>query len=301
MSFSATDAALEGFRLARRNPMAILLWIVVCAVSSIGQMFAAGGMMQSMVSMTEMMEGMQASPPTTLEGWTPFLNAYGEMMSGAAWMLPVSLVITSVLTAAVARAVLRPQEKAFGYLRLGMDEVRVFIVTLVISILAAVFCSVVFVGALVAGVIAIRAMGGWGGLVLAATTLGAIAFIVWLLVRWSLAVPITVAEKRFAIFDSFAVTKGRFWPLLGMGLIALVMAILVMILCSFVSMPLGMMLGMDMWGSMDGPSAEHLMKMFDVTNPLVIASAVVDAVATVLMLGVIHAPFSAAYKGIKGS
>lgn len=299
MSFSATDAAFEGFRLVRRNPMAIVIWMVISAIASIGQIFAAGGMKESLVAMTEMMKDMQNSPPTTLEGWTPFLNAYSDMMSSAAWMMPVSLVLSSVLTAAVARAVLRPDEKAFGFVRLGMDEVRVFIVTLIIGILAAVFCTAVFVAAVIVGMIAIRALEGWGGLVMFLTVLGAFAFMIWLLVRWSLAIPITVAEKRFAVFDSFAATKGRFWPLLGMGLIAFIMALLVMLLCGIVSMPLSMMLGMNMWGSMDGPSADHIVKMFDVTNPLVIASAVVDAITSVLVLGVIHAPFAAAYRSLK--
>jgi hypothetical protein len=299
MSFSATDAAFEGFRLVRRNPMAIVIWMVISAIASIGQIFAAGGMKESLVAMTEMMKDMQSSPPTTLEGWTPFLNAYSDMMSSAAWMIPVSLVLSSVLTAAVARAVLRPGEKAFGFVRLGMDEVRVFFVTLIIGILAAVFCTIIFAAAVIVGVIAIKALEGWGGLVMFLTVLGAFAFMIWLLVRWSLAIPITVAEKRFAVFDSFAATKGRFWPLLGMGLIAFIMALLVMLLCGVVSMPLSMMLGMNIAGSMDGPSADHIVKMFDVTNPLVIASAVVDAITSVLVLGVIHAPFAAAYRGIK--
>ncbi len=299
MSFSATDAAFEGFRVVRRNPLAILVWTLIYAVMTIGQMFASGGMMQSMMSMTEMMEDMESSPPTTMDGWMPLIQAYGDMMSSMAWMIPVSLVVAAVLTAAVARSVVRPAEKAFGYVRLGMDEVRVFVVTLVVGILAAIISMIVFTAAIVVGAVAIRALEGWGGLVMALTILGAIAFVIWLSVRWSLAIPITVAEKRFAIFDSFGMTKGRFWPLLGMALIAGVMALVVMLLCSIVSMPISLMMGMDMFGKA-GADPEVMMKMFDVTNPWVIASAVVNAITYALMLGICHAPFAAAYRGIKG-
>lgn len=299
MSFSATDAAFEGFRVARRNPMAILIWTVLYAVVAIGQMFAAGGMMQSMLSMTEMMEDMEASPPTTIEGWAPLMQAWGEMMGSMAWMLPMSMVLSAVLTAAVARAVLRPGEKAFGFVRLGMDEVRVFVVTLVIGILAAIFSMVVFFVAILGGAFALDAMGAWGGLVMALAIIVAIGLVIWMAVRWSLAIPITMAEKRIAIFDSFAVTKGRFWPLLGMALIAGVMAFLVMLLCSVVSAPISLMMGMDIWSSMGGPQAEDIVRMFDVRNPWVIASAVVDAFTYALVLGVCHAPFAAAYKAIK--
>lgn len=301
MSFSATDAAFEGFRVVRRNPLAILVWTLIYAVMTIGQMFASSGMMQSMMSMTEMMEDMESSPPTTMDGWMPLIQAYGDMMSSMAWMIPVSLVVSAVLTAAVARSVVRPAEKAFGYVRLGMDEVRVFVVTLVVGILAAIISMIVFIAAIVVGAIAIRALEGWGGLVMALTILGAIAFVIWMAVRWSLAVPITVAEKRFAIFDSFGVTKGRFWPLLGMALIAGVMAVLVMLLCSIVSMPISLMMGLDMFGKVGATDPEAMLKMFDVTNPWVIASAVVNAITYALVLGICHAPFAAAYKGIKGS
>lgn len=277
-----------------------MIWTVIYAVVTIGQMFAAGGMMQSMLSVTEMMEDMEASPPTTIEGWAPLMQAWGEMMSSMAWMLPVSLILSAILTTAVARAVLRPNEKAFGYVRLGMDEVRVFVVTLVIGILAAIFSMVVFFVTIFLGAFAAQAVEGWGGLIMALLVIGAMGFVIWMVVRWSLAIPITVAEKRIAIFDSFAVTKGRFWPLLGMALIAGIMAFLVMLLCSIVSAPISVMMGMDIWSSMGGAiEPEDIVKMFDVTNPWVIASSVVDAITYALVLGVCHAPFAAAYRDIK--
>ena len=300
MSFSATDAAFEGFRLVRRNPLAILVWSLIYAVMTIGQLFATGDMMRSMLSMTEMMEGMEASPPTTLDGWMPLLQAYGEMMSHMAWLFPVSLMIGAILSTAVARGVLRPETRAFGHVRLGMDEVRVFIVTIVIAILAGLISMIVFFAAFAIGGIAIAQFEGWGGLVLALAILAAIAFIIWLTVRWSLAVPITVAEKRIDIFASFALTKGRFWPLLGMALIAGVMALLVAILCSVISGPISMMMGMSMWGGAGTEDPEAIAAMFDIRNPWVIASGLVNAVSSALMIGVISAPFSAAYRGIKG-
>ena len=43
------------------------------------------------------------------------------------------------------------------------------------------------------------------------------AAFIWLLVRLSLAVPMTLAEKRIVLFDSFSLTKRHFWPLIGMA------------------------------------------------------------------------------------
>lgn len=300
MSFSATDAAFEGFRLVRRNPMALIAWTLIYAIVTIANLFATAGMMESMLSMTDMMESMEAAPPTTMEGWMPLLQAYGDMMSGMAWLMPLSLVVSAILAAAVARGVLNPQAKGFGYVQLGMDEVRVFVVTLVVAILSGIIAFLAIIAAMVIGGVAVAALEGWGALVMVLAVLAAFAFIIWLAVRWSLAVPITVAEKRFAVFDSFAMTKGRFWPLLGMAIIAGIMALLVMLLCWIVAMPLSLMSGMSMMGAGAG-DPEAMLKAFDITNPWLIASALINAVMYALMLGVTYAPFSAAYRDLKGA
>lgn len=300
MSFSATDAAFEGFRVVRRNPMALVAWTLVYLIYTVGALFASGGMMKSMAVWVEQMEALENGPaPTSPEQLAPIMESYLNAMSHMAWTIPVSLIISAVLMAAVARAVLAPGGGSLGHLRLGMDEVRVFFVTLIICILTAIIAVVVFVLAAVVGGVAVGAMEGWGVLVMVLAMLGAGAFIIWLSVRWSLAVPITVAEKRFAVFDSFNLTKGRFWPLLGMALIAGVMAIVIWLLAGVVTMPLSMMGGMSMFDTM-GEDPVQALRDFDPTSPWMIASAVTNAIVYALTVAVVYAPFTAAYKGIKG-
>jgi len=300
MAFSATDSAFEGFRLVRRNPIAVVAWTLVYLVYTLATLFAAGGMMRSMAVFMEQMEALEAGPPpSSPEALVPIMESYVAAMSHMAWAIPLSLAISAVLMAAIARAVLTPGAGGFGYLRLGMDEVRVFVVTLVIVILYTIAAVVAFVAAVVIGAVAISVMDGWGALVMLATVLAAIAFVIWLGVRWSLAVPITVDQKRFAIFDSFAATRGRFWPLLGMALIAGVMVILVTLLAGIVSMPLNMMGGMSMFGNMGDDPAE-MFRDFNPANPWMIASSVVNAIIYALTVAIAYAPFSAAYRDIKG-
>lgn len=300
MSFSATDAAFEGFRVVRRNPLALAAWTLVYLIYTVGALFASGGMMKSMAVWMEQMEALENGPaPTSLDAFAPIMESYFAAMSHMAWTIPVSMIVSAILMAAIARAVLAPGGGSFGNIRLGMDEFRVFIVTMVICILTAIAATVAFVLAAVIGGVAIAAMEGWGGLVMALAILAAGAFVIWLCVRWSLAVPITVAEKRFAIFDSFNLTKGRFWPLLGMALIAGVMAIVISLLAGVVTMPLTMMGGMSMFGGM-GEDPIEVMRNFDPTSPWMLASAVVNAIVYALTVAVVYAPFTAAYKGIKG-
>lgn len=300
MAFSATDAAFEGFRLVRRNPVALVGWTLLYLVYTLATLFAAGGMMRSMSVWMEQMEALEAGPPpSSPEALVPIMESYVAAMSHMAWAIPLSLVIGAVLMAAIARAVLTPGTSGFGYMRLGMDEVRVFVVTIVIAILYSIAACIAVVAAAVIGGIAISAIEGWGALVMVLAMLAAIAFMIWLAVRWSLAVPITIAQKKFAIFDSFAVTKGRFWPLLGMAFIAFVMVVIVSLLAGIVAMPISMMGGMSMFGSMSEDPTE-MFRNFNPTNPWMIVSSVVNAFVYALTVAVLYAPFSAAYRDIVG-
>jgi len=301
MAFSATDAAFEGFRLVRRNPVALVGWTLLYLVYTLATLFASGGMMRSMSVWMEQVEALEAGPPpSSPEALLPVMESYMAAMSHMAWAIPLSLVIGAVLMAAIARAVLTPGTGGFGYMRLGMDEVRVFVVTLVIAILYAIATAVALVAALILGGIAISVLEGWGALVMVLAVLAAIAFMIWLGVRWSLAVPITIDQKKFAFFDSFAATKGRFWPLLGMALIAFIMVVIVSLLAGIVTMPISMMGGMSMFGNMSDDPTE-MFRNFNPTNPWMIASSVVNAIVYALTVAVIYAPFSAAYRDIVGT
>ena len=299
MAFSASDAAFEGFRLVRRKPVALIAWALLYAVLSLASVFAMSNAIGLMVEWGERAEALESAEPTQAEVMAVF-QGFGEVMLSLAWLLPVSLIVGAMLMAAVARAVLNPRAGGFGYLRLGMDEVRVFVVSLVLCIL--LFCGWLAVGLLVGVLAGIAGATGasWMWLVVVLGGLAGVAAIVWLAVRLSLAVPITVAENRFAIFDSFALTKGRFWPLLGMAVIAFVMVLVISLLAMVVTLPLNLMTGLESWSFGSNADPEVMAAALDVTNPWVIVNALVEAVVYALTVGVMYAPFAAAYRDIKG-
>ena len=299
MAFSASDAAFEGFRLVRRKPVALIAWALLYAVLSLASVFAMSNAIGLMVEWGERAEALESAEPTQAEVMAVF-QGFGEVMLSLAWLLPVSLIVGAMLMAAVARAVLNPRAGGFGYLRLGMDEVRVFVVSLVLCIL--LFCGWLAVGLLVGVLAGIAGATGasWMWLVVVLGGLAGVAAIVWLAVRLSLAVPITVAENRFAIFDSFALTKGRFWPLLGMAVIAFVMVLVISLLAMVVTLPLNLMTGLESWSFGSNADPEVMAAALDVTNPWVIVNALVEAVVYALTVGVMYAPFAAAERDIKG-
>jgi len=291
MTFSATEAAFEGFRVVRHHPLAVLFW-GLAYVLFYGVIFGLfGGPLTSM--MAAMMAGFTAGQSAAeIEG-------LGESSAGLLWLLmPLMLILGSVTSAAVARAVLRPSEKAFGYLRLGGDELRVLAVSVMLFIVI-LAVSVVLFG--LTGVLAELAKSINAGLgVLVAVLLGCVSIgvIFWLTVRLSLAVPITVAEQRIAPFASFPLTKGKVMPLLGMAILAGVMSMLVSILVTVVAWP-----AMDAVGGETGLMAyagRSTAEILQQAAPVVVVWVLVNALQGALQLAVLYAPFSAAYRDLKG-
>jgi membrane-anchored glycerophosphoryl diester phosphodiesterase (GDPDase) len=211
---------------------------------------------------------------------------------------PLSLVLSAALSAAVVRAVLTPEQKRWGYLRLGGDELRVIVVSIVVAIVICVAAAVAFGAVALLG--AFTAHSGMNILWLLVVLLGlaAFAFVVWLSLRLSLAIPITVAERRIAVFDSFAMTKGRSLALLGMGIIAFIMAMLLSAVGAIIALPLTLATGgLQSLAALDG---ESNLAVLQAAAPAISAWVVLNAVFYALQLAVMSAPFAAAYRDLKG-
>lgn len=302
MAFSATDAAFEGFRLVRRNPLVLLAWTVLYAAISLAALFAMAPVVDQLVGWQEEAKALGEGAEPGIGAVWALMAEFGGIMLQLAWLIPVALLVEAMMAAAVARGVLRPRNAAFGYLALGMDEIRVLVVTFVLGLFLTGVCMAAFMAlGLVITAARLAGVGAWTGLIGVIGFLAGLWLLIWLAVRLSLAVPITVAERRFAFFESFALTRGRFWPLLGMAVIAVVMVIVIELLSSIVSMPVGVMSGLESpsWGG--SPTPEQLRAMLDSSNPWVILGVVIESIVKALTVGVIYAPFAAAYRGIRGA
>ena len=295
MAFSATDAVFEGFRVVRRQPLSLVFWSLFYAAGMVAAFAMVGPTLISFVTATEQLE--QSGTTPTMEDFAPLFQMMGLLF---AVLLPISLIASAMIYAAVARAVLRPGESAFGYLRLGMDEVRVLVVSVVLFLvlMALLFVSSGLIGVAIGMTVAAEVPALW--LLVVLLVLGAIALFTWLSVRLSLAIPITMAEQRFAIFDSFAFTRGRFWPLLGMALLAWVLSMVVGLLGSLVAMPLQMATGGGMM-ALEGLEEESLQVIVQSAWPAIAAWIGINAVMSALQVAVVYAPFSAAYRDMKGA
>ena len=288
MAFSATDAVFEGFRIVRRRPATLVWWSLFYIAAMAFAMTVIGG---SVIRLVNAAEALEAAGTPSAEDFMPILQLY---MSVFAVVLPISLAAGAVVYAAVSRAVLRPEESRFGYLRFGMDEVRVFVVSVALALAFIALTGVMFMIVGVVGGLAASLEAPWLWLVAVLLALAAVAALIWLAVRLCLAVPITVGERRIAILDSFRLTRGRFWPLLGMAILAGVLSLVVGLLGSLVLTPLQFLTGgvtqlQDLEGA---PLTEILQTAW----PTILVWIVTNAVLSALQVAVVYAPFSAAYR-----
>lgn len=220
-TFSAGEAAFEGFRLSREQPRTILVWAIFHFVVSV---FSALVLISMSGDVLELMERRDELTPDEVT----------QMMMGLApstvVLAPLGLAVMAVIAAAVYRLHLRPQEAGLGYLRLGADEVRLAALTIIYYFLSLIGLLVlIFLAGIAAGLAA--AFGGGSGRLVA---LGVFTFSLglWLftLVRLSLAPVITFDTRRLSVFESWRLTKGRFLGLFGAYVLAVATIIVVTLL-----------------------------------------------------------------------
>ncbi|MBW3618257.1 MAG: hypothetical protein KY446_11045 [Proteobacteria bacterium] len=290
--FSATDAALEGFRLTRERPRTVLVWAALMLLASLvsnGLIVATAG-----EAFTALMQGGGGGDPDeTVTNMRRVGPAYGLL-------LPLGILFSAVITAAIYRALLHPSEGGPGFLRFGGDELRLAGALVLVGLLiaGAGFAVLVVVSALVGG---LAAGGGGaatfgGGLIAVLLILSALIF---LSVRFSLALPATFAERRIRVFESWRLTKGRFWPLLGAYVLSFVLAFVVLLLALMIYLAIAALVAGGVAGasSVFSPDFSSFTSFFSLAMIIyMVVTALVSAVTTTITT----APPAAAYRDITG-
>jgi hypothetical protein len=298
MTFSASETAFEGFRLIRREPRTFLIWGAVAAVFglvSFGAMYATG--MQKMFAQMSSLPAGGGNPGAYLGGLFGFLIV----------MFGLALLIYSVVICGVYRTVLRPEEKGFARLRLGADEGRMALLIVIMGLLwLAAWIVIVIALAIIGAVVGISAgagpsPGAAGGMVLVMLLiyLVALLFGFWFAVQFSMAAPMSFAERRITVFKSMRVVKGHFWKLLGCFALLAVITCLLYVVVGSLQLALNLAVGgPNPYAAIMHPGEQpDLSRMF---SPGAIAVSILVQFVAVLFYPIWFAPQASAYRQLTG-
>lgn len=276
--FSASEAALEGFRLTRERPGTILAWsgiyflgitlIALLMMASLGPDFVA---MAKKGRFTP--EDADAVAGMLAQSWPAFLL-----------VLVLVVALMSVLTAGIYRLVLRPGEKGLAHLRLGADELRLTLINLVLFGFGMV--------CLVSGFVATAAAERIGPAL--AIPIGAliVGLTVWVGVRMSLATPMTFALRRITIGPAWEMTRGRFWPLFGMIVLAVIFYVMIWLLINIIGIAVVTVAG--------GGQALGEGPLTPGAAIAALVTVVMQFLLSVLQVVMIYAPFAVSYQQMHG-
>lgn len=221
--FSPSEAALEGFRLTREHPATVLAWGVVYALGIfvIGQLmlFALGPEFVNVMRKGATSEDAEVIGGVLAQSWPKFLLVLGPVMA-----------LTAMFQAGIYRLVLRPQERGVLHLRFGADELKLTLVNVLMVAIGLLFLTAEFAAISIA-----RTGGGPAAWV---AVLAVAALTIWIGVRLSLVTPFTFAEHRIDLKAAWALTRGQFWPLLGMIVLAVIFYVMVWLLISIIGVAL---------------------------------------------------------------
>lgn len=291
--FSIGTAIGEAFSLVRRRPLSVFVWgllMVAPVVASValilpmmGELFAA--IATDSVNQEEIHDAMM-----------------GDMMQvqGVSWLLNlVQLFLTVIVYAAIMRAVVRPQETSFFSLRLGMDELRVFVVGL--AIIVGFYLLLLIMVLLGVGIgFAVWGLGEpFNWLIIAALCI-ALMLAIWLgAARVSLIAPASVFYRSFAFEEGWKLGRGRTGALFGMMLLTLLIILVTeMIVFGIGAAVMAVSAGGLDWARIQADIADDrfagLQALFVANWPWVTIGAVIVSAFYGVLLALGIAPFASA-------
>lgn len=292
--FSAVDAAFEGFRVTWEKPKTLLIWTGFFLVVNLLLPLALFGL-----GLNTQMAELEAASANPSQDPSVAMESLAALAPVYALLIPVGLVVQAMIAAAVFRLVLDPEDSRRHPVQFGREEAHLIVLALaytLLSLLAVV--AAVLVGGLVAGLAAAAGASPFVGILTGFVLMGALLYVA---VRMSLGPVITFSEGRIAIFESWDVTRGLFWPILGSYVLAIIAVAIFYLLSLVLAAALGALLsGGDLQavGRLMSPDMTSIEAFFSPGQVLMLLfSAFMSAVYNAVM----SAPAAVIYREIRAS
>lgn len=287
MAGFSIDAALKsGFRLARREWKATLVWgFIGTALVIATQLISVGSALPRYLE--EVGRDPQAAAATMEQA------SAAQAIVTVPIIMFLALAIASLLYGAMLRAVLRPGEGGWFFIRVGRSELWLMLTWLALGaiVVLALFLAIVALGAAIGVLVMVTGvLAGLWWLLLAPA---ALAGYLYLSARFSLAWIVAWDEGRFSLMDSWNLTRGHGWRIVLMMLalvfLVLIVSVVVMIPATIIS---GIIFGVA--GMVGGPVA------ITVAAVLMIVVLALFSAFYGMLYAVMTAPYIEIYRSLKG-
>jgi hypothetical protein len=278
-----------GFRLIAREPAAFAVWCVVT--------FVLYGLPQALISSAMM------SMAGAISAGDASVADFQQVQAQAFRYQPISylsaLALLLVLPPAVFRAILRPEERGFQFLRIGAAEFWTLLITIVITIAWFLAMLLSFIPIIAVAAISTMAGGGSGANVAAAgftflLFIPAFGVSAWLVLRLSLAPVMAFADRTFRLTESWRLTKGHAWRMFVVALT--LFALMVLAELVVLGVGFGALVGS---GGLQAWAADPMAAMKQVGAPLLIAGMVVWSVLVALIYVIWMASWADIYRQLR--
>jgi hypothetical protein len=295
MAIATADAVTAGFGLIRKRPGSVLVWGALRALYSICTFALIAPLFFSRLGeiLSRAREGVPPDP-TTMAG----LHSANILLSiGGAF-------VASVLSCAVFRAVLKPDEGRLAYLRVGSAELFLFLLTIGVAVAAVVGAFVAAIPLVMITLIAALVHAKAAAVLIAIVgVIGLLALLCWVLLRLSLAGPMMVEDGKFHLVDAWALTRGHVAELFMVAASLFIILILIEVVIGAFAMAIGIALLGHAAGGLAAlhsffirPPAEILATM----APGLILLGLIAIPVFGCLWAIIAAPWARAYRDLAG-
>ena len=293
-TISVGNAVGEGFSLIRRRPGAVALWAVLVLGMLVARFAAYMPLYAARIAQWSHGGGAGASAQPDFSTLLP------QMLQAQALGLLlglVSLFVNTVVVCAIYRAVLRPEESRFGYLRVGSAELFLFVFIIAVAIVFVMGALVAAIPIALIGVLVGHGSAASGVFFGVVVGIGAVVVVIYLALRLALVGPMMVDDGQFHLGDAWALTRGKAGSLFLIALLLVVIVLVAEIVAAGTGFALlgAMTGGFSQWQSVGQTPLTVLSRL----APVLVVEAVAWIVLISCALPVMSAPWARAYRDLK--